>query len=221
MACSAGSGAGLNSCRTLARVGHRVAIALRRCSARAAAGRRSRSPAGASGRWRRGRCARASSSGTGPRESARRSRQWRANRSSAWRSQHQFSMICEGSSTKSQATLVPARERISTRLSRWCSRWPNSWKMVSTSRWVSSAGLPPTGGVRLPQIKPEVRPEAVGRRAAGDQRVHPGAAALVLARDTSRRRSRRATRRPRRGRCNSAPRGSHTGTPASSATRMP
>ena len=44
--------------------------------------------------------------------------QWRANRSSASRSQHQFSMICEGSSTKSQATLVPARLRTSTRLSR-------------------------------------------------------------------------------------------------------
>ena len=83
------------------------------------------------------------------------------------RSQHQFSMICEGSSTKSQATLVPASERISTRLSRWCSRWPNSWKMVSTSRCVSSAGLPPTGGVRLPQIRPRCGLEAVpaaGRR---------------------------------------------------------
>ena len=41
--------------------------------------------------------------------------QWRANRSSDSRSQHQFSMICEGNSTKSHATLVPAMLLISTR----------------------------------------------------------------------------------------------------------
>ena len=91
-------------------------------------------------------------------------------------------MICDGSSTKSQATLVPARLRISTRLSEWCSRCPNSWKMVSTSRCVSSAGLPPTGGVRLPQIAPTCGSQPRGALDAGDQRVHPGAAALVLAR---------------------------------------
>ncbi len=54
--------------------------------------------------------------------------------------------------------------------------------MVSTSRWVSSAGLPPTGGVRLPQIRPRCGSKRVGRGAAGDERIHPGAAALVFAR---------------------------------------
>jgi len=51
---------------------------------------------------------------------------WRANRSSASFSQHQFSMICDGNSTQSRATLVPARARTSTRDRQWCSRWPNS-----------------------------------------------------------------------------------------------
>jgi hypothetical protein len=31
-------------------------------------------------------------------------------------------------------------ELAGTRLRQWCIKWPNSWKMVSTSRWVSSAG---------------------------------------------------------------------------------
>ena len=57
-----------------------------------------------------------SSSGTDPRELGRRSGSGARNKSSASRSQVQFSMICEGSSTKSQATLVPARLRNSTRL---------------------------------------------------------------------------------------------------------
>ena len=88
---------------------------------------------------------------------------WRANRSSAARSQHQFSMIWDGSSTKSHATLVPARLRTSTRDSRWCSRCPNSWNSVSTSSCVSRAGLSPTGGVTLPQIRPRCGPMAPSR----------------------------------------------------------
>ena len=78
----------------------------------------------------------------------------RAKRSSPSRSQHQFSMICEGSSTKSHATLVPFSDLISTSPMRWWIRCPNSWKIVSTSRWESSAGRPGAGGVRFPQMTP-------------------------------------------------------------------
>ena len=52
-----------------------------------------------------------------------------------------FSMNCEGSSTKSHHTLVP--ERLSNRVlaNIPCSEWPNSWRNVSTSPKVSSAGF--------------------------------------------------------------------------------
>ena len=63
-------------------------------------------------------------------------------------------MICEGSSTKSHGTFVPDRDLTSTWLSKPWSRWPNSWKIVSTSLWVRSAGLPSTGGLMLPMISP-------------------------------------------------------------------
>ena len=52
--------------------------------------------------------------------------------------------------------------------------------MVSASRCVSSAGFPSTGGVRFPQIKPRCGRPCAG--IAGDQRIHPRAAALVFAR---------------------------------------
>jgi hypothetical protein len=53
--------------------------------------------------------------------------------------------------------------------------------MVSTSRCVSSAGLPPIGLLRLPQMSPRCGSKPL-RGTAGDQRVHPRAAALVFAR---------------------------------------
>ena len=118
--------------------------------------------------------------------------QWRANRSSASRSQHQFSMIWLGSSTKSQATLVPARLRTSTRLSRWCIRWPNSWKTVSTSRCESRAGWPASGGVTLPQMTPTCgrHPPPTARRS----RTRPSTRRRAWSRgETSRYRSRRAS----------------------------
>ena len=134
----------------------------RMCSRRST--RRSR--AGASSRWRRGRSARARmrvNSASGMRSPVC---MWRANRSSASRSQHQFSMICEGSSTKSHATLVPARLRDLNAREQWWSRCPNSWKIVSTSRCDSSAGASPSGGVTLAQISPTcgVQPGASARR---------------------------------------------------------
>ena len=52
------------------------------------------------------------------RESARRSGSAARTGPAARAPSVQFSMICEGSSTKSHATLVPARLRTSTRLSR-------------------------------------------------------------------------------------------------------
>ena len=101
----------------------------------------------------------------------------------------------------------------------WCSRWPNSWKIVSTSRCVSSAGLPSTGGVRLPHINP--RCGLPSRQVAGDERVHPGAAALVLARVPVGIEGPQSA--DRRASCSDTyfTSGSHTGAPLSSRTGIP
>ena len=84
-------------------------------------------------------------------------------------SQQKFSMNWLGSSTASHSTpLMPATPRSSTRVSRWCRPWPNSWNSVITSSCVNSAGLPPTG---------RARSCSSGRRPASGCRVaHAGAA---------------------------------------------
>ena len=65
-------------------------------------------------------------------------------------SQQKFSMNWLGSSTASHSTpLMPETPRSSTRVSRWCRPWPNSWNSVSTSSCVKSAGLLPTGREKL------------------------------------------------------------------------
>ena len=46
------------------------------------------------------------------------------------------SYICDGASTKSRCTLVPAWKLNSVSDSTPCSMWPNSWNSVSTSSWV-------------------------------------------------------------------------------------
>lgn len=48
-------------------------------------------------------------------------------------SQHQFSNIYEGSSTKSLSTLVPENLAKAASEQMLCITWPNSWKKVSTS----------------------------------------------------------------------------------------
>ena len=65
-------------------------------------------------------------------------------------SQQKFSMNWLGSSTASHSTpRIPDTPSDSTLVSRWCSPCPNSWKSVSTSSWVRSAGLSPTGAEKL------------------------------------------------------------------------
>jgi hypothetical protein len=65
-------------------------------------------------------------------------------------SQQKFSMNCDGSSTASHSTpLMPDTPRSPTCVSMWCSPWPNSWNSVITSSCVNSAGLSPTGAVKL------------------------------------------------------------------------
>ena len=58
---------------------------------------------------------------------------WPLIRLSASGCQHQFSSICDGASTKSRSTRVPANMASSAREQIWCITWPNSWKKVSTS----------------------------------------------------------------------------------------
>ena len=61
-------------------------------------------------------------------------------------------MIWLGASTKSACTLVPACAEYRAVVSVWCSTWPNSWKSVTTSLWVSSAGRSAVGAVMLARI---------------------------------------------------------------------
>eukprot|EP00965_Chrysotila_dentata_P039674 1318580-Pleurochrysis_carterae.AAC.4 len=95
-------------------------------------------------------------------------------RASASGFQHQFSSICEGASTKSRSTRVPANISSSTVEQSWCITCPNSWKNVSTSRWVSKAGdsavglgklhtMAATGGMRRP---PSTQPGCSPKHAA-------------------------------------------------------
>ena len=59
-----------------------------------------------------------------------------------------------GSSTASQDTpLMPAIDGYGTRVSMWCRPWPNSWNIVTTSSWVSSAGWPLAAGGRKLQTR--------------------------------------------------------------------
>ena len=58
-------------------------------------------------------------------------------------------MICDGASTKSRSVLVPENRTVSARVSVWWSTWPNSWKNVRTSSWVSSDGRSAVGLVKL------------------------------------------------------------------------
>lgn len=55
-------------------------------------------------------------------------------------------MNWEGTSTKSRGTLVPAREGMETLVNIRCSKWPNSWNKVLTSRWDSVTVSPAEGG---------------------------------------------------------------------------
>ena len=65
-------------------------------------------------------------------------------------SQAQFSMNWLGSSTASHSTPeMPETASVSTCVSMWCRPWPNSWKSVVTSSWVSRAGWLLTGAWKL------------------------------------------------------------------------
>ena len=71
-------------------------------------------------------------------------------RASAPASQHQFSSICDGASTKSLSTAVPAkREKVGSEEQSPCMQCPNSWKKVSTSECLSSEGSSSVGFVKL------------------------------------------------------------------------
>ena len=63
-------------------------------------------------------------------------------------------MNWEGTSTKSRGTLVPAREGMETLVNIRCSKWPNSWNKVLTSRWDSVTVSPAEGGWILRQTMP-------------------------------------------------------------------
>ena len=65
------------------------------------------------------------------------------------------------------------------RVSMWCRPWPNSWNSVVSSLWVSSAGLSPTGGVKVAHQVGHRNLHALTGFAAHPAAVHPGAAALV------------------------------------------
>ena len=222
MACSGRQRRGREFLQHAPRVGHRIAIALRASSACAASGPRSRSPS-----WRicalAARKVRArfifwnSSSGIGSPVS-----QWRANRSSASRSQHQFSMICEGSSTKSHATLVPAR-----RADLHAAQAGGAAGGRTRGRWspLRDASAAPACRRRAASgCRRSARGAAGTRVRRGPpvmQRIHPGAAALVFARIPVGIKSARGTCRSRRGRCNSGPADPTPARPSPRATRMP
>src|SRR6185312_10792553 len=61
----------------------------------------------------------------------------------------QCSLNCEGNSTKSRGTLVPASVGYFTFDIMPCSAWPNSWNIVVTSLKLISAGWPAAGLVKL------------------------------------------------------------------------
>ena len=91
-------------------------------------------------------------------------------------------MICEGSSTKSHATLVPARLRTSTRPSRWCEQVAELVEERLHLAVREQRGLAADGRAQVAADQAEVRSVPAARH-AGDEVVHPGAAALLLARE--------------------------------------
>src|SRR3990167_6503509 len=56
-----------------------------------------------------------------------------------------ISLTCDGYSTKSRGTLVPAKRGYFTFENMPCSAWPNSWNAVVTSSQVSKVGWPGEG----------------------------------------------------------------------------
>ena len=56
-----------------------------------------------------------------------------------------ISLTCDGYSTKSRGTDVPAKYGYSTSEKKPCRAWPNSWNSVVTSSKVSSVGSPAGG----------------------------------------------------------------------------
>jgi hypothetical protein len=112
--------------------------------------------------------------------------QWRAWRCSTSGSVIQCSKSCDGSSTKSRSTCVPDSRSKVTLDSSPCRPWPNSWNSVRASSSDSSVGSPgaPLAKLLLFRITGSSRP-APGAMHCGSaaQRAHPGAAALVGARE--------------------------------------
>ena len=108
---------------------------------------------------------------------------WRVMRASTSHSQQKFSMNWLGSSTASHSTpLMPDTPSSSTCVSRWCRPWPNSWNSVITSSCVNSAGLLAHGRGEVAVEVGHRRLHAPADAPAVDRVVHPGAAALGLAR---------------------------------------
>src|SRR6202035_4400016 len=67
-----------------------------------------------------------------------------ANRDSISGTLSQFSLSCEGSSTKSRTTRVPDNDGNRTSELRPCSAWPNSWNKVTASSQLTRIGAPPS-----------------------------------------------------------------------------
>ena len=91
-------------------------------------------------------------------------------------------MICDGSSTKSQATFTPAKPRSSTLAQAMVQQMAELVKngldlAMGQQRWAILAGRS-----QVAANQAQMRILTVAARFTGDQSIHPGAAALVLAR---------------------------------------
>ena len=107
---------------------------------------------------------------------------WRVMWRSTSHSQQKFSMNWLGSSTASHSTpLMPETPSSSTRVSRWCRPWPNSWNSVMHFVVREERGLAADTGAEKLQVRYATGVcSAVALRRRRDRIVHPGAAALAF-----------------------------------------